>query len=161
MIDPSDTTSLCSGKMWIFVHLEYFLDTNCETHIVDLMSITKEESFNEFTHYESSVKPFWCLLMDGGPDENPRFLVNILKYLLLFKRLDLDYLTIRTHILRQSAYNPVKWSMVSLSSKLAGIELNAFTYGKHLESINGKVTIVNEELGCHNFKHVKEHLYEL
>ncbi len=51
--------------------------------------------------------------------------------------------------------------MVSLSSKLAGIELNAFTYGKHLESINGKVTIVNEELGCHNFKHVKEHLYEL
>ncbi|CAB4442548.1 unnamed protein product [Rhizophagus irregularis] len=42
----------------------------CETHMVDLMTITEEESFHEFTHYESSVKPIWCLLTDGGPDEN-------------------------------------------------------------------------------------------
>ena len=72
------------------------------------MSITKEESFNEFTHYKSSMKPFWCLLTDGDPDKNPQFLTNILKYLLLFKRLDLNYLTIRTHASGQSAYNLIE-----------------------------------------------------
>ncbi|PKB98225.1 hypothetical protein RhiirA5_431713 [Rhizophagus irregularis] len=43
----------------------------------------------------------------------------------------------------------------------AGIELDAFAYGKHLESINGKVTIVNEDLGRHNFRHAGERLCEL
>ncbi|CAB4484289.1 unnamed protein product [Rhizophagus irregularis] len=42
-----------------------------------------------------------------------------------------------------------------------GIELDAFAYGKHLESINGKVTIVNEDLGRHNFRHAGERLCEL
>ncbi|CAB4461237.1 unnamed protein product [Rhizophagus irregularis] len=41
---------------------------------------------------------------------------------------DLDYLTVRTHAPGQSAYNPVERSMASLSGKLAGVELNAFTY---------------------------------
>ncbi|EXX70343.1 hypothetical protein RirG_088310 [Rhizophagus irregularis DAOM 197198w] len=62
--------------------------------MVDLMSIIKEENFREFTHNGDSVKPFWYLLTDGGPDENPQFLANIMKYLLLFKKLDLDYLTV-------------------------------------------------------------------
>ncbi|GES99622.1 hypothetical protein GLOIN_2v1766467 [Rhizophagus clarus] len=95
LINPFDTNdSLRSGKVQIFIRPEYFLSTSCETHMVDLMSITKEENFHEFTHNGDSVKPFWCLLTDGGPDENPRFLANITKYLLLFKKLDLDYLTV-------------------------------------------------------------------
>ncbi|GES95891.1 hypothetical protein GLOIN_2v1766467 [Rhizophagus clarus] len=72
LINPSDTNdSLRSGKVRIFICPEYFLSTSCETHMVDLMSITKEENFREFTHNGDSVKPFWCLLTDGGPDENP------------------------------------------------------------------------------------------
>ncbi|GBB94372.1 hypothetical protein RclHR1_23400003 [Rhizophagus clarus] len=91
LINPSDTNdSLRSGKVRIFIRPEYFLSTSCKTHMVDLMSITKEVNFREFTHNEDSVKPFWCLLTDGEPDENPRFLANITKYLLLFKKLDLD-----------------------------------------------------------------------
>uniref|UniRef100_U9SMA5 Uncharacterized protein n=1 Tax=Rhizophagus irregularis (strain DAOM 181602 / DAOM 197198 / MUCL 43194) TaxID=747089 RepID=U9SMA5_RHIID len=121
--------------------------------MVDLMSITKEENFREFTHNGDTVKPFWCLLTDGGPDENPRFLANITKYLLLFKKLDLDYLTVRTHAPGQSAYNPVERSMASLSGKLAGVELNAFTYGNHLGSVEGKITITDRDLGRNNFRH--------
>src|SRR3954471_7615908 len=159
----SDNTndSLRPGKMRIFIRPEYFLGTSCETHMVDLMAITNEESFHEFTHYEGSVKPFWCLLTDGGPDENPRFLANIMKYLLLFKKLDLDYLTVRTHAPGQSAYNPVKRSMASLSGKLAGIELDAFTYGKHLGSVDGKITVVDEQFGRDNFRHAGERLCDL
>src|SRR5688572_18721444 len=90
MINPSNTNeSLRFGKMRIFIRLEYFLSTSCETHMVDLMTIKEEEAFHEFTHYEGLVKPIWCLLTDGGSDENPCFFANILKYLLFFKKFDL------------------------------------------------------------------------
>ena len=92
MINPENMNDpLRSSKMRIFIRPEYFLGTSCETHMVDLMTIVEEESFHEFTHCEGSVKPIWCLLTDGGPDENPRFLTNISKYLLIIKKLDLDY----------------------------------------------------------------------
>ena len=95
MINPDNTNdSLCSGKMRIVIRPEYFLGTSCETHMVDLISITKEESFCKFTHDGDSVKPFWCLLTDGEPDKNLQFLANISKYLLLFKKLDLNYITL-------------------------------------------------------------------
>ncbi|CAB4478205.1 unnamed protein product [Rhizophagus irregularis] len=97
--------------MRIFVRPEYFLGTSCETHMVDLVKITEKESFHEFTHHDGIVKPIWCLLTDGGPDKNPQFLANIMKYALLFKKLDLDYLTVRTHAPEQSAYNLVERSM--------------------------------------------------
>jgi hypothetical protein len=52
--------------------------------------------------------------------------------------------------------------MASLSSKLAGIVLNAFNHGNHLGNMNGQANIViNEELGRKNFKHAGEHLCEL
>ena len=74
MINPNDTNdSLRSGKVRIFIRPEYFLGTSCKTHMVDLMAITKEESFHEFTHYENAVKPYWFLLTDGRPDENSIF----------------------------------------------------------------------------------------
>jgi hypothetical protein len=123
------------------------------------MMITKEEPFREFTHHEGSIKPIWCLLTDGGPDENSRYLANILKYLLIFKELDLDYLTVRTHASDQSTYNPVERSMASLSGKLAGIVLNAFNFGKHLSNVNGQTSVVDE--GRKNFKYASEHLCKL
>src|SRR4051812_11725714 len=71
VINSNDTNdSLCSDQMQIFIHPELFLSTSCETHIVNLLAITKEKTFHKFTHNESTVKPFWCLLTDGGPNEN-------------------------------------------------------------------------------------------
>ncbi|PKY33509.1 hypothetical protein RhiirB3_394862 [Rhizophagus irregularis] len=46
--------------------------------------------------------------------------------------------------------------MASLSEKLAGIELNAFTYGNHLGSVEGKITIVDRNLRRNNFRHAGE-----
>ena|ERR1043165_3307203 len=51
--------------------------------------------------------------------------------------------------------------MTSLSNKLAGIVLNTFSYGKHLDNMNGKIIVADEELGCRNFKHAGECLCEL
>src|SRR4051794_30308642 len=116
----------------MFIRSEYFLSTSCETHMIDLMSITKDESYHKFTHYEKAVKPIWCLLTDSESDENSQFLANILKYSLIFKEFDLDYLTVRTHAPGQLAYNLIKKSIASLSGKLAGIVLDAFNYRKHI-----------------------------
>ena len=51
--------------------------------------------------------------------------------------------------------------MVSLFEKLAGIELDAFSYSKHFGSINGNVTIVDENLGRRNFRYAGERLCDL
>ena len=52
--------------------------------------------------------------------------------------------------------------MASLSSKLAGIVLNAFNYSNHLGNMNEQAnTVIDEELGRRNFKHAGEHLCEL
>jgi len=91
----------------------------------------------------------WVLLVDGGPDENPKHLKNIIEYCKLFRFLDLDYITVRTHAPGQSSFNPVERGMAPLSSKLAGIVLPIDHYGTHLNS-QGKV--INEELAKKNFR---------
>ncbi|CAI2189528.1 12775_t:CDS:1, partial [Funneliformis geosporum] len=59
------------------------------------------------------------LLVDGGPDENPRHLKNIKVYCQLFKKFNLDYLSVQIHASGQFKYNPVKRGMAMLSGKLA------------------------------------------
>ncbi len=66
---------------------------------------------------------------------------NIIQYTYLFRTLDLDYLTIRTYALGQSAYNPIKCSMASLSAKLAGITLPMRKFRLHLNSQRNVVDI--------------------
>src|SRR6266536_3038762 len=92
---------------------------------------------------EDKVRPIWILLVDGGPDENPKHMKNIIQYAHLFRALDLDYLTIRTHAPGQSAYNPVERSIASLSAKLASITLLIGEFGLHL---NSQGNVIDEEL---------------
>ncbi|CAB4440867.1 unnamed protein product [Rhizophagus irregularis] len=73
----------------------------------------------DLTDSNNQVRPIWVLLVDGGPDKNPKHMKNIIQYAHLFRDLNLDYLTICTHAPGQSAYNPVERSMASLSGKLA------------------------------------------
>ncbi|CAG8746452.1 24786_t:CDS:2 [Cetraspora pellucida] len=48
--------------------------------MADLISITNSKDYDEIIKIEDSVKPLWVLLVDGGPDENPRYLKNITEY---------------------------------------------------------------------------------
>ena len=109
----------------------------------DLQSIVANQHFVRALTKNGQVRPIWVLLVDGGPDENPRHMKNIIEYCKLFRSLNLDYLTVRTHAPGQSAYNPVERSMASLSTKLAGITLPVDKFGSHLDS-QGKV--VDDEL---------------
>ncbi|CAG8636032.1 20688_t:CDS:2, partial [Cetraspora pellucida] len=98
--------------------------------MADLLSMMKNLVLNEALKYEDKVKPILVLLVDSSPNENFRHL----KYCKLFLKLNLDYFTIQTYALRQSAYNPVEHSMSTLSGKLAGIVLPIDHFGSHLDS---------------------------
>jgi hypothetical protein len=139
VIDPVDSNdALRSGQLAIFVRPEYFVGTTSSTHMSDLQSIVANQHFVRALTKNGQVRPIWVLLVDGGPDENPRHMKNIIEYCKLFRSLNLDYLTVRTHAPGQSAYNPVERSMASLSTKLAGITLPVNKFRSHLDS-QGKV----------------------
>ncbi|GBC35238.2 hypothetical protein GLOIN_2v1766467 [Rhizophagus irregularis DAOM 181602=DAOM 197198] len=98
VINPADSSNtLRTGQLFIFIRPEYFIGTSSATHIVDLESTVKNENFSNTLKKENKVRPIWVLLVDGGPDENPKYMKNIIQYAHLFHSLDLDYLTVRTH----------------------------------------------------------------
>ncbi|CAI2187792.1 8074_t:CDS:2 [Funneliformis geosporum] len=95
------------------------------------------------------IRRQWSLV-DGGPDENPRHLKNIKVYCQLFKKFNLDYLSIRTYATGQSKYNPVERGMATLSDKLAGVtllinhsEVHLNTQGKVNQPIFSYIGILN------------------
>ncbi|CAG8825740.1 22118_t:CDS:1, partial [Gigaspora rosea] len=116
----------------------------------DLRSLTLDPQYDDVLKFNEQIKPIWILLVDGGPDENPKHLKNIKVYCQLFKQFDLDYLSVRTHAPGQSKYNPVERGMATLSGKLAGITLPVDHFGKHLDS---QAKIIDPELAVQNFRY--------
>ncbi|CAJ0835274.1 1278_t:CDS:2 [Entrophospora sp. SA101] len=121
----------------------------------NLESLTLDPQYDDVLKTNGEIRPIWVLLVDGGPDENLRHLKNIKTYCQLFRKFDLDYLTVRTHAPGQSKYNPVERGMATLSGKLAGITLPIDHYGTHL-NIQGKV--INPDLALQNFRYAGEAL---
>ena len=76
-------------------------------------------------------------------------------YCQIFKKFDLDYLSVRTHASGQSKYNPVERGMMTLSEKLARITLPIDHFGKHL---NSQGNIMDAELAAKNFQYAEEAL---
>src|SRR2546421_12355141 len=124
----------------------------------DLQSTVANQHFVIALTKNGQVRPIWVLVVDGGPDENPRHMKNIIEYCKLFRSLNLDYLTVRTHAPGQSAYNPVERSMATLSEKLAGIFFRIDYFGSHLNS-QGKV--VDDDLAYKNFWYAGERLCDI
>ncbi|GBC42560.2 uncharacterized protein LOC112905893 [Rhizophagus irregularis DAOM 181602=DAOM 197198] len=147
MITPSESNDeLQTGRLAIFSHMQ------------DLESLLSNSQYDYVLKTDETIRPIWILLVDGGPDENPRHLKNIKIYCQLFKKFDLDFLSIRTHAPDQSKYNPVERGMATLSGKLAGITLPIDHFGTHLDS-QGKV--IDAELAIQNFRYSGEALCEL
>src|SRR6266540_2637983 len=124
----------------------------------DLESLVANSRYTDILKANGQIHPIWILLVDGGPDKNSRHLKNIKVYCQLFKKFDLDYLSVRTHAPGQSKYNPVERGMAMLSGKLAGVILLIDHFGKHLDS-QGKV--MNPELAAQNFQYAGEILCDL
>src|ERR1044071_9895352 len=150
--------NLRMGQLAIFVCRQWSLGTSSLTHMQDLESLILDPQYDDALKADGEIRPIWILLLDGRPDENQRHLKNIKKYIQLFRKFDLDYLTVRTHVPGQSKYNPVERGMTTLSGKLAGITLPINHFGVHLNT-QGKV--INPELALQNFKYAGEALCDI
>ena len=156
IIKPNELKDeLRTGQLAIFTRPQWPIGTSSLTHMQDLESLALNSQYDDALKTNGQIRPIWILLVDGGPDENPRHLKNIMVYCQLFKKFDLDYLSVRTHAPGQSKYNPVERGMATLSGKLAGITLPIDHFGKHLDS-QGNVT--NPELATQNFRYAGEAL---
>jgi hypothetical protein len=156
MITPSELRDdFRTGQLAINIRSQWPIGTSSLTHIQDLINLTINSKYDDILKANGQIRPIWILLVDGGPDENPRYLKNIKSYCQFFKKLDLDYLSVRTHTSGQSKYNPIERGMATLSCKLAGITLPIDHFGVHLNS-QGKIT--NPELATQNFRYAGEAL---
>ncbi|CAJ0852650.1 2716_t:CDS:2 [Entrophospora sp. SA101] len=156
MIKPNESNDeLRTGQLAIFVCRQWSLGTPSHTHMQDLESLTLDPQYDDVLKTNGEIRPIWMLLVNGGPDENPRHLKNIKTYCQLFQKFDLDYLTVRTHAPGQSKYNPVERGMATLSGKFAGITLPIDHFGTHLNT-QGKV--INPDLALQNFRYAGEAL---
>ncbi|CAG8835179.1 16995_t:CDS:2, partial [Gigaspora margarita] len=126
--------------------------------MADIMLMMENPVLNNALKLKNEFKPILVLLVDGGPDENPRHLKNIIEYYKLFIELNLDYFTVRTHALGQSAYNPVECSISILSGKLAGIVLSIDHFGSYLDSSS---VIENIDFAKQNFHYSGEKLCDI
>ena len=85
MIKPNESNDeLRIGKLAIFVRRQWSLGTSSLTHMQDLESLTSDPQYDDALKINGEIRPIWVLLVDGGPDENPRHLKNIKMYCQLF-----------------------------------------------------------------------------
>ncbi|CAG8833440.1 46089_t:CDS:2, partial [Gigaspora margarita] len=124
--------------------------TSSITYAEDLFSLVSDEQYSGILKINNNIKPIWILLVNGGPDENPRHFKNIQSYCKLFRKFNVDYLTICMHAPKQFKYNPIERGMFTLSGKLARIILPINHFGNHFDS-QGKT--IDTELATQNFCH--------
>ncbi|CAG8849335.1 10354_t:CDS:2, partial [Gigaspora margarita] len=87
---------------------KYFAGTLSLSHIRNLINISKYDDFVSTLNNGDCLKSIWILLVERRPDENLKYLKNIVEYYCLFCKLDLDHLLVQIHALYQLAYNPVE-----------------------------------------------------
>lgn len=125
----------------------------------DLKNLVSNSQYDDMLKINGIVQFIWILLINRRPDENSKHhLKNIKAYCQLFKKFDLDFLSIRIHASDQSKYNSVERSIATLSSKLTGIILPIDHFGIYLNT-QGKV--INLELAAQNFHYLEETFYEI
>ena len=149
-----------SGPTYIAIRSGKHDSSIAATHAADLQHLY--ENIAEFRSIlyrdDGTCKPILVILVDGGPDENPRYRETIRFACANFIRLELDALFIAIQAPGRSAFNPVERQMAPLSRFLAGIILPHDTFGSHL---NAKGETVDNDLERENFQKAGETLAEV
>ncbi|CAG7734862.1 unnamed protein product [Allacma fusca] len=152
-----------SGPTYIAIRSGKHDSSTAESHCRDFRQLMELETFEDFTSNrvctersvptQRSKKPIVIMMVDGGPDENPRFPKTLGAAISHFKAYDLDAIFIGTNAPHQSAYNPVERRMAPLSHDLSGIILPQEFYGTHLDS-QGRT--IDRQLEIQNFQKAGE-----
>lgn len=145
---------LFPGPTYIAIRSGKHDSSTALSHSRDLKRIFDLDPFDYFTKGDDGlVLPIIIKLVDGGPDENPRYYKTQLAAVQDFVNYDLDrYITV-TNAPGRSAYNPVERRMAPLSKTLAGLVIPHDHFGSHLNR-SGKT--INDELEAKNFFFAQE-----
>jgi len=156
---PGDTSAVgYSGPTFVAIRSGKHCLSTAYSHAGDLENVVTLKEFEAFCKFENKLKPIFIVIVDAGPDENPRYQKVIDIEVHHFLKFDLDAIFIATNAPGRSAFNRVERRMAPLSRELAGLILPHEHYGSHLDS-KGKT--VDVHLEKKNFKHCWETLAEV
>lgn len=148
-----------SGPTYITIRSGKHSSSTAKTHSRDFSQLMNMDNFETITKSKTGyIKPVFIILVDGGPDENPRYPKTIRAAINHFQRYNLDALFIATNAPGRSAFNPVERRMAPLSRQLSGIILPHEHYGTHLDG-SGKT--IDVELEKQNFEYAGEALAKI
>lgn len=148
---PSALTN--DGPMFINNRSAKHCKATAFIHAKDFDTMIEDPEFDIFTKNNDKVKPIVMRLVDGGPDQNPRFKKVISSAIRQFKMYNLDAIVILTNAPGRSAFNIVERRMATLSKHLAGVILPYDSYGSHLDSQH---RTVDKQLELKNFEKAAE-----
>jgi hypothetical protein len=154
--DPKAVTY--SGPTYIAIRSLKHSPSTSFSHAIDFNRLKELENFEKFLKLPNGEsKPVFIQLVDGGPDQNPRYQKTIDIAIDNFVKNKLDALFIATNAPGCSAFNPVERRMAPLSKELSGVILPHEEFGSHLK--NGQT--VDKDLELKNFEHAGSVLAEI
>ncbi|KAJ6643029.1 hypothetical protein Bhyg_07985, partial [Pseudolycoriella hygida] len=86
-----------SGPTYAAIRSSKYSSSTAFSHARDIENIYDKSDFIQFTHTASKPKPVFIDIVDGGPDENPRYEKVIQMYIHHFLKCDLDAEIILPH----------------------------------------------------------------
>ncbi|KAJ6634591.1 hypothetical protein Bhyg_13166 [Pseudolycoriella hygida] len=155
--DPSAITF--SGPTFIAIRSAKHTSSTALSHARDIQKIYSTTDFDKLTKTKSlTYKPVLINIVDGGPDENPRYEKVAKMNVHHFLKYDLDALFVACNAPGRSAFNRVERRMATLSKSIVGIILPYDHYGTHLDN-QGRTFDVEKEKK--NFSYAGEALAEV
>lgn len=154
------TTIETAGPTYIAIRSAKYAGSSSQTHQSDFNRLLTLEEFKKNIRSKSDdyVKPVVIMLVDGGPDQNPRYKGAINSAIEIFKAHDLDALFIATNAPGRSAFNPVEHRMAPLSRALSGLILPANHFKDNSDKNDTEKQRQTELL---NFKHAGKNSFFL
>lgn len=138
-----------SGPVYISVRSGKHSSSSAASHSRDLKCLVGLQNFEKLVKTEAgTIKPIIIIMVDGGPDENPRYSAVIACAIDRFKEWNLDGLFVATNAPGRSAFNRVERIMAPFSRSLSGVILSHNHEGNHLDS---QMNTVDEDLEKKNF----------
>lgn len=147
-----------SGPTYIGIRSGKHASSTAYSHAVDFNRLMQLEEFDSIMKTDGLVKPIVIIIVDGGPDENPRYRKVIQVAVHHFLEHNLDAIFIATNAPGRSAFNRVERRMAPLSKELAGLIIPHDHFGSHLDS---QLRTTDEELEKKNFRFAGETLAEV
>ena len=132
-----------SGPTYVAIRSAKHSSSTAEQHLIDMKRVSSLPEFQEDMFTNGLHKPIMILTVDGGPDENPRYIKTIICAIDYFCSNNLDALFVATNAPGRSAFNRAERRMAPLSHDIAGVVLPHDHFGSHL---NYKEETINKEL---------------